>query len=101
MKNMKKGMIMMLALFATVSISAQQVNHSKKIKKGIVTGELTANETLTLKKQLNELKRVKRNARRDGVITRSEQLRINKLEAQLNRNIYHQKNDRQIQGRRY
>lgn len=95
---MKKLIVILtIAILGSVSLSAQTVQQNKRIQNGVVTGELTKKETRQLKRQQKKLKRIKRKAMKDGVVSPKEQSKIAKQEAKLNRNIYRQKHDRQVQ----
>lgn len=98
---MKKGIIaLIIALFATVSLSAQTIQSNQRINQGVRSGELTKKETLHLKKQQHNLKVTKRKAAADGVITKKEKVKIAKKTNRLNKNIYRQKHDEQERKRR-
>jgi len=98
---MKKGIIaLMIALFATVSLSAQTIQSNQRINQGVRSGELTKKETVRLKKQQHTLKVTKRRAAADGVITKKEKVKIAKKTNRLDKNIYRQKHDGQEQRRK-
>lgn len=91
----KLMMLLVLGVLSAVSLSAQSSVQNKKIRQGVRSGELTLKETVQLKKQQQNLKRTKRIAAADGVITKREQRKIATKNSKLNANIYRQKHDRQ------
>ena len=74
-------------------------NENQRIRQGVKSGELTRLETARLAHQKNELKREAiRFKTNDGRLSRAERAHLKRDHRKLNRNIRHQKHDRQ---RRY
>ncbi len=80
---------------ATVRASKRQVNQQARIAHGTATGQLTRAERKALKAEQRHIRRVKRRAKADGVVTGEEKLRINRKQRRANRHIHRQKNDAQ------
>lgn len=77
------------------AVTHKQVKHSKRIKQGVKSGELTLKETAMLTRQQAKIQRAKKHAKRDGVVTKVEKAKLTKMQTRASRNIYRQKNDRQ------
>lgn len=76
-----------------------QHNQRQRIHQGVRSGQLTRPEAHHLRMQQSKIRHYKTMAMADGRITRAERKLIYKEQAKANRNIYHQKHDRQV--RRY
>lgn len=87
------------AQVVTPGINARQRNERARIRQGVATGELTRPEAARLKGREADIRRDKRAARADGVVTRDERQDIRKDEAQVSRAIYRQKHDGQVRPR--
>ena len=75
--------------------SARQINQHARIAHGVANGELTRPERRALKAEQRHIRRVKRRAKADGVVTPHEKVRINRKQRRANRHIHQQKNDLQ------
>jgi hypothetical protein len=95
---MKKILVLSLVLvFATITVSAQR-GPGDRIRKyrmyqGVRSGEITRLEGLHLRKDAIRLNMVQRNARRDGVVTPAERVRIHRLKADTRRDLYRFRNN--------
>lgn len=76
-----------------------QRNQHYRIKQGVHSGQLTRPEAHHLRMQQSKIRNYKTMAMADGRVTHAERRLIHKEQAKANRNIYHQKHDRQV--RRY
>ena len=83
---------------STPTASARQVNQQARIAHGTATGQLTAAERKALKAEQRHIRRVKRRAKADGVVTGEEKLRINRKQRRANRHIRRQKHDAQTRN---
>jgi hypothetical protein len=94
-----------IAAIVAISISANTVSaqqnrslqdEKSRIRQGVRSGELTPVEAARLKGQTANLKREAiRYKANDGRISRRERADLRRDNRRLNRNIYHQKHDRQ------
>ena len=76
--------------------NTKQVNQATRIMHGQATGQLTHAEARALKKEQRHIRRVKKRAKADGVVTVEEKQRINRKQRRANRHIRRQKHDAQI-----
>lgn len=104
---MKK--ILLVALFFTVavglnkvsaqcarqSIRGEQIEQQKRIRHGVLTGEITRKEAAQLKAQQAHIQQTKQIAKADGVITPAERAYIRHEQNKADVNIYRQKHDAQ------
>ncbi|PWD97920.1 hypothetical protein [Marinilabilia rubra] len=99
---MKKTVFFIFAVLFTVfsSIDAQtpvvkkrQMNQQTRINQGVKSGELTKRETVKLQKQQRNVRKTKRAAKADGVVTRGERAVIQHKQNKANRNIYRKKHN--------
>ncbi|WP_289054599.1 hypothetical protein [Carboxylicivirga marina] len=70
-----------LLLFSTLTLAnnptrKRQVNQQIRISNGVATGELTKAEAIKLQKQQVNIKRTKKSAIADGIVTRKERAAI-------------------------
>ena len=79
----------------TTSTTARQVNQRARIAEGRQSGELTHREAAALNAQQRNIKRTKRRAKADGVVTRAERKEIRRKQNRASRSIRRQKNDAQ------
>ena len=77
----------------------RQYNQHQRIKHGVYNGSLTPREAGALRMQQAKVRHYKQMAMADGRITPAERNLINRTQKQANRNIYHQKHDRQVRCR--
>ncbi len=75
--------------------NVKQINQVGRIAHGQANGELTRHEARMLKKEQRHIRRVKRRAKADGVVTNGEKAVINRKQRRANRHIYRQKHDAQ------
>ncbi|MEM6799908.1 MAG: hypothetical protein AAF696_00815 [Bacteroidota bacterium] len=80
---------------ATPKASKRQLKQGVRIKQGVRSGELTRKEAAGLKAQQRNIRRTKRAAKADGVVTPRERAVISRKQNRANRSIRRQKNDAQ------
>ena len=88
------------ALFAqeaTPGVTKRQTNQQKRIAEGVADGSLNKKETIRLEKQQRELRKDKRAAKADGVVTAEERKELHQDQNKMSRRIRKQKNDAQTQ----
>ncbi len=90
---MKKILILSLIVaFTTITVSAQRGPGDRfrqlRIHQGVRSGDITRMERLHLRKDAVRLNMVQRNARRDGVVTPAERVRIHRLKADSRRDMF-------------
>ena len=99
MKTIRILVVLALSLSLATSGFAQagrgRIQH-RRIAGGVHNGELTRMETRQLAKQQREIRREKREARADGVVTAGERREIRKDRRHANRNIYRKKHNRRM-----
>ncbi|MCW5823753.1 MAG: hypothetical protein KIT34_13190 [Cyanobacteria bacterium TGS_CYA1] len=78
------------------NINNNQVNHQERINQGIQSGELTQTEAQRLSNQQNRFATKEAEMRQDG-LTLQERRRLDNMQDNMSRNIYHQKHDGQDQ----
>lgn len=78
---------------ATPAANTRQMNQTARIAHGMANGELTKREARALKAEQRHIRRTKRRAKADGVVTAEEKLRINRKQRRANRHIRRQKHD--------
>jgi hypothetical protein len=76
--------------------SGRQINQQARIAHGVTTGALTQAEHRALKAEQRHIRRVKRKAKADGIVSNEEKLRINRKQRRANRHIRRQKHDAQV-----
>ena len=81
---------------ATPKANHRQINQAYRIAHGSATGQLTRAERKALKADQRHIRRSKKRAMADGVVTREEKLRINRKQRRADRHIRQQKNDLQV-----
>lgn len=84
------------AAIRTPRIRQRINNQARRIRVGVVRGDLTRREAIRVRSGLSQVRRRLRRARRDGIVTRRERVAINGL---LNRNgrvIYRLRNNRRF-----
>ncbi len=77
----------------TTAITKTQKHQTRRIKKGVASGELTKQETHQLVHQQKLIQLQKRMAKADGVVTKKERARINHNQAKASSNIYRKKHN--------
>lgn len=77
----------------TKKVNQRQKNQTTRIAKGAKSGELTKKETKQLARQQRDIRKTKRNAKADGVVTRKERALIHQKQNAANRNIKRKKNN--------
>ena len=88
-----------MAHSASKKVVNRQYNQHQRIKHGVYNGSLTPREAGALRMQQAKVRHYKQMAMADGRITPAERNLINRTQKQANRNIYHQKHDRQVRCR--
>ena len=82
----------------TPVVNQRQKNQKARIKQGTKSGELTAKETAGVKKQQQEIREDKQEAKSDGTVTTEERKELRQEQNQASKNIYKQKHDAQTQA---
>lgn len=83
---------------ASANINDRQSSQQARITQGIVSGELTARESVKLVRGQAQLQRMKMNARADGVVTRKEKANLNAKANRESDKIFRNKHDRQTRN---
>ncbi len=78
---------------ATPKATDRQINQSKRISEGIMSGELTRSETKQLVRQQRDIQRTKRRAKADGKVTIAEKAVIDSKQYHASRNIARKKHN--------
>jgi hypothetical protein len=73
--------------------SKRQVKQQHRINQGVKSGTLTKKEATNLKMQQRDIRRTKRQAKADGVITRKEKATIVHKQDKANKNIHRKKHN--------
>lgn len=103
MKN-KIILSVIIALGFIIQINAQsgfrnscRPPHTKqeRFRDGFRDGEITRQEARQLSREQRALRHAKKRAMADGRISKSERKQLRQMKRQQNRNLYHQKHDRQ------
>ncbi len=84
-----------VTLANTPHINKRQREQQSRIRQGIHSGELTGREVYRLERQQAAIQRYEWRAKSDGHVSWKERYRIDNMQDRANRNIYHQKHDRQ------
>jgi uncharacterized membrane protein YebE (DUF533 family) len=109
MKKIKTILIVILSLFVTTTIIAQnkmpvvkkrQKHQMHRIAQGVKSGELTRKEAKELIQKEKEIQQMKKEAKSDGVVTKEERKEIHKELNQQSKEIYKQKHDAQRRFKR-
>lgn len=74
---------------------ARQIQQQQRIQQGVASGEITRKEAVRLQAQQLNIKRAKRLAKADGIVTPVERAVIKHEQRQVSVAIYRQKNDAQ------
>lgn len=96
-----KALVAALMITATVAsaqtrtpvINAREHNQEKRINQGVRNGELTHNETRTLRNDERKVNAEKRIAKSDGVVTHGERKMIRHQENRNSKTIYNKKHN--------
>lgn len=80
---------------ATPGVDQRQANQSKRIEKGVASGQLTPREARRLDKQQASLAVAETNAKADGTVTPQERRRLHKMQDHTSQTIRQQKHDAQ------
>ncbi|MEM6264529.1 MAG: hypothetical protein AAGI38_18595 [Bacteroidota bacterium] len=90
-------MILGTISFATAQVTPgatkTQVRQQARIQQGVRTGELNRRETRQLQRQQANIRRTKRRAKADGVVTPAERRDIKSKQRRANRTIRRKKNN--------
>lgn len=90
---MKKFLVLSLFLVVTaMAVSAQwgpgdRFRHLR-VQQGFHSGDITRLERMHLRRDAVRLNMVQRNARRDGIVTPAERVRIHRLKTDMRRDLY-------------
>lgn len=107
MKRLIAGVIIFAAASVLNSLNAQslnvrshgfkarQIQQQQRIQQGVASGEITRKEAVRLQAQQLNIKRAKRLAKADGIVTPVERAVIKHEQRQASVAIYRQKNDAQ------
>lgn len=95
MKKFAATIFTMAALFAQAQdrVEVRQQNQKQRIKQGVKSGELNAQETKVLVKQERKINRIEKRAEADGQVTRAEAVRIENAQDRASRNIARKKHN--------
>ena len=85
--------IVTAVLFIMAAATSSQAQAKTRIRQGVRSGELTRHETRTLVKQQRDIKKDKREARADGVVTPAERKDIRQDKKQASASIYRKKHN--------
>lgn len=77
----------------TPKVTTRQVNQQARIHEGVKSGELTRKEAAGLQIQQASVRRHKKAAKADGVVTPRERRSLKRHQNRASRSIAHQKND--------
>lgn len=80
---------------ATPRIDQRAANQQQRIEQGVASGQLTPRETQHLEKREAHIARDEAKAKSDGVVTRSERVKLTREQDAASRAIHRQKHDRQ------
>lgn len=100
MKKLFSGVAVLAIVLGTTQALAQvnqhQQNQTKRINKGVNSGELTRREADNLRDDQAEIRRTetRMRARNGGQLTVADRARLNVMQAEANANIYKKKHNR-------
>jgi hypothetical protein len=80
-------------VFSQNGIKKRQNNQMNRIGQGVKTGELNKKEAIRSIKGQKKIKKLKKNARKDGVVTKKEKKRIHKAQNNESKKIYKRKHN--------
>ncbi|MEQ9298210.1 MAG: hypothetical protein RIF33_06595 [Cyclobacteriaceae bacterium] len=101
MKKLVVAAGIIVALFISINAQAQDKTDARqavqraRIANGVASGEVTRPEAQRLRAEQRAIRRTETRVEADGVVTRREQRKLNKLQNQASRDIARQKNDAQ------
>ena len=78
---------------STPGVDARQHNQGKRIFNGVRNGSLTARETGQLVRGQARVHRMERRAKRDGVVTGRERVRLHRAQNRQSRRIFRKKHN--------
>jgi uncharacterized membrane protein YebE (DUF533 family) len=84
---------LMNAQTQTKKANQRQVNQKERTKQGVKSGELTKKETKQVVRQQRDIRRTKKAAKADGVVSKKEKAVINSKQNAASRNIKRKKNN--------
>jgi hypothetical protein len=87
------GLSVAAAQTATPRVTKRQMKQQERIHQGVKTGELTPGEAARLEAQQKKIRRDKRKAKADGVVTPAERQKIAREQNRASRNIYRKKHN--------
>ncbi|OSY88439.1 hypothetical protein WH52_06700 [Tenacibaculum holothuriorum] len=82
-----------IAYSQTPKVDKRQNKQRTRIVNGVKSGELTAKETKQLAQQQSNIRKMERKAKRDGVVTKKEKVKLQKAQNKASRNIKRKKNN--------
>ncbi len=77
----------------TPGVRNRQGNQQRRIRQGVRSGELTKSEAIRLEKEQKEIQQEKKEAKADGVVTAEERKDIHQEQNQASRRIYRKKHN--------
>ena len=77
----------------TKKVNKRQKNQTERIAEGVKSGELTKKEAKKVARQQRDIRKTKRAAKADGVVTKKEKAVIHSKQNAANRNIKRKKNN--------
>ena len=89
------GALSVVAVAGTPVADQRQHHQNERIDQGVASGEVTIREEARLDAQQERIDNRKMRFKSDGVVTRSERVRLQRSQHRASRNIAKQKHDRQ------
>ncbi len=75
------------------AVKHRQARQHERIHQGVKSGELTKEEAHLLRKEQRDVKKEKKEAREDGVVTTEEKKQIKEMQNEASKDIYEEKHD--------
>ena len=80
---------------ATPRVDERQAVQQRRIDNGVATGQLTPREARRMQRQQRAVGAAETQAKSDGVVTKTERRKLDRMQAHPSRNIHRQKHDAQ------
>jgi hypothetical protein len=77
----------LILLLISASVSAQRINRSGVRQRGINSERINRPESFQLRRDMIRFNMVQRNARRDGIVTPLERIRVHKAKCKTRRDV--------------
>ena len=78
----------------TPRVNKRQSNQKYRVRQGVKSGELTRREAKSIRRSTKRINRYEKRAKSDGVVTRRERVRLNRMENRNSRKIFRKKHNR-------